>query len=176
MDIQIREAIPADAQGIAKVHVDSWRTSYKSVVPKEILSRLSYAERQKLWDDILSPSRTDTRCFVAETLETQIVGFACGGLEREGSREYKGEIHSIYLLEGYQRMGLGRKLLLSVAGQLRSDGIGSVLLWVFEDNRGARRFYESLGGNVIRTKIVNFGGTDLVEVAYGWKDITALTG
>lgn len=140
----------------------------------EILSGLSYGERQELWDDILSPSRADARCCVAETQEPRIVGFACGGLESEGNQSYRGEIYSIYLLEDYQRMGVGRRLLLSIARQLLNDGLGSVLLWVFEDNQSARRFYESMGGEVIRRKEINIGGADLVEVAYGWKDIATL--
>ena len=174
MELRIRQATPNDAAGIARVHVDSWRSSYIDVVPQEILSGLSYGERQELWDGILSPSRADARCFVAETQEPRIVGFACGGLESEGSQSYRGEIYSIYLLQDYQRMGLGRRLLLSVARQLLKDGLGSVLLWVFEDNQGARQFYESLGGEVVRRKEINIGGADLVEVAYGWKDIASL--
>ena len=49
-----------------------------------------------------------------------------------------------------------------------------MLLWVFENNHSARQFYASLGGDVIRKKDVKIGGADLVEVAYGWKDITTL--
>ena len=49
-----------------------------------------------------------------------------------------------------------------------------MLVWVLEDNHGARRFYESLGGELVGRKTVVIGGADLVEVSYGWKDITGL--
>lgn len=176
MNTHVRHATSADAPGIARVHVDAWRSSYASVVPQEILSGLSYSDRQTLWNSILNPPRPGMHCFVAETQNAEIVGFAHSGPEREGNGTYRGEIYSIYLLQDYQRQGLGRRLLLSVAEGLLDDGIDSMLLWVFENNHGARQFYASLGGEVIRKKDVKIGGADLVEVAYGWKDIADLVG
>ena len=45
----IREANLDDAKGIAKVHVDSWRTTYKNIIPDEYLNNLSYEKREQLW-------------------------------------------------------------------------------------------------------------------------------
>ena len=89
---------------------------------------------------------------------------------------YQGEIYSLYLLEEFQRKGLGRRLFLAVTKRLLDDGMSSMLLWVFEANLGARQFYESLGGeNTSRSAIpINIAGSDLVEIAYGWTDITPL--
>lgn len=174
MAIRIRKAKAADSCGIARVHVDSWRTSYRGVVPGEILSGLSYGERQELWDSILSLSRSGTRCYVAEAQGPRIIGFACGGPVREGCETYEGEIYTIYLLDEYQRKGLGRRLLLSVAERLFDDGIESFLLWVFKENHAAREFYESMGGELIARKDVKIGSAEVAEVAYGWKNIASL--
>ncbi|EPZ52573.1 hypothetical protein [Alicyclobacillus acidoterrestris] len=38
----IRKAVPDDAAGVAKVHVDSWRTTYREIVNDEFLASLSY--------------------------------------------------------------------------------------------------------------------------------------
>lgn len=176
MEMRIRKATAADSCGIARVHVDSWRSSYADVVPPEVLSGLSYGERQKMWDGILDSRTQGKHCYVAETSDDRIVGFACGGPVSEVCETYEGEIYSIYLLEEYQRGGLGRQLLLSTARRMKDDGIESMLLWVFEKNNGARRFYESLGGELIGSKEIRIGATDLVEVAYGWEDIRTLSG
>jgi hypothetical protein len=45
MSLVIREAAPADAPGIARVHVDTWRTTYQGIVPDQFLARLSYEAR-----------------------------------------------------------------------------------------------------------------------------------
>ena len=72
-------------------------------------------------------------------------------------------------------MGLGRRLVSTVAKKLLADGVDSMLLWVLEDNRPACRFYELLGGERVGRKTVPIGGVGLEEVSYGWKDISVLT-
>ncbi len=50
-----------------------------------------------------------------------------------------------------------------------------MLVWVLADNP-MRRFYEALGGRLLREKKVEIGGVALDEVAYGWRDTAALRG
>jgi len=174
MGIRIREAVPADAGGIARVHVDTWRSSYAGIVPDEHLAGLSYDDREAVWGQILSRDRPAQCNFVAETGACEIIGFAGGGPEREGDEVYLGELYAIYMFEAYQRRGVGRRLACAVAHGLLSAGFESMLLWVLEDNRRARRFYESLGGELVGRKSIEIGGAALVEVSYGWKDIAGL--
>ena len=47
---------------------------------------------------------------------------------------------------------------------------------MLEDNRPACRFYESLGGERVGRQTITIGGADLVEVTYGWRDISELVG
>ncbi|MCY3648791.1 MAG: hypothetical protein OXG40_03550 [Acidimicrobiaceae bacterium] len=49
-----------------------------------------------------------------------------------------------------------------------------MMLWVLEDNRRARRFYESMGGEQVGQRTTTIGGADLTEVSYGWKDIALI--
>ena len=113
---------------------------------------------------------------MAESCNGDIVGFAVSGPESEDSSEFAGEIYAIYILAEFQRQGMGRCLFKTSCVGLLEAGIGSMLLWVLEDNHSARLFYESLGGEVIRSKKISIGGVELVEVAYGWKDIARLVG
>ena len=46
----IREATVADAEGIAIVHVDCWRTTYKDIMPSDFLDKLSYGKRKDIMD------------------------------------------------------------------------------------------------------------------------------
>ncbi len=173
MGIRIREANPADAGAIARVHVDAWRTTYAGIVPDEYLAGLSYQDGESRWARILTMDKPAASNFVAEADGGEIVGLAGGGPEREGDRTYQGELYVVYLLEEYQRKGVGRHLVSAVARRLLSDGFDSMLVWVLEDNHPARRFYESLGGEPIGRKNRPTGGADLVAVSYGWREITA---
>lgn len=173
MEIRIREANPADAGPMARVHVDTWRTAYAGILPAGHLAGLSYGARESMWKGILTTDQARHN-LVVETGAGEVVGFAGGGPEREGNPDYRGELYAIYLLEGYQRKGAGRRLFEAVAHRLAADGFASMLAWVLKDNRPACRFYESLGAERLGQKAVAIGGTDLLEVAYGWSDITSL--
>jgi hypothetical protein len=42
-------ACPDDAEAIARVHVDSWRTTYQGILPDEVLAGLSVERRRAFW-------------------------------------------------------------------------------------------------------------------------------
>ncbi len=172
--MQIRAANPTDAGLMAKVHVDTWKTTYAGIVPAEYLSGLSYQEREKMWVNILETDRPSQSNFVAETDEGEIIGFASSGPEREGDQIYKRELYAIYVFQQHQNQGVGRHLVSTVAQQMLVDGIQSMLVWVLKDNHTGSRFYESLGGKKVGRKTIEIGGIELVEVSYGWKNIAEL--
>ena len=97
MRVHIREASVPDAAAIAKVHVDSWRTTYTGVVPDEYLAQLSYEQQGQSWRDILSTHGAIEFVYVAEAEASNIIGVASGGPERSGNTIYKGELYAIYL-------------------------------------------------------------------------------
>lgn len=166
----MREATVKDAAGISRVHVDSWRTTYRGIIPDDILANLAYETRQAEWESGLGRANGDRVVFVAEDADKGIVGFACGGPERSGDSNYKGELYAIYVLESHQRTGVGKALTRLVAERLLQDGLDGMLVWVLADNP-SRGFYERLGGKPVRTQIIDVHGVLLEEVAYGWSDL-----
>ena len=167
--MQIRTATIADVAAIARVHVESWRTTYKGILPDDYLADLAYEQRERLWRRILSKPGGQRLVYVAEETPGNIVGFASGGRERSRDPVYSGELYAIYLLENWQRQGLGRQLTVTLVGQLIQAGLTSLLVWVLAENR-SRRFYEALGSQQVRQQPVTIGGAELIEVAYGWLD------
>lgn len=169
----IREAAPADAEAIARVHVDSWRTTYAGIVPADYLANLSYGRREQFWRDILSAPAQAGCVYVAAHDTGQIVGFASGGPERSGDGVYQGELYAIYLLARYQHQGLGRHLTMAVVKRLLQGGLQSMLVWVLAANPGCA-FYARLGGQQVYEKKITIGTAPLLEVAYGWPDLRTL--
>ena len=72
--MMIRKATIVDAEDIAKVHVDSWKTAYKGILPDEFLNRLSYEQRTMLWER----NTLEQNVYVAENAEGKVVGFSIG--------------------------------------------------------------------------------------------------
>lgn len=169
-EMLIRKAQLEDAAGIAKVHVDSWRTTYKGIVPDSFLESLSYEKREQIWRSGIEANGV----YIAEDESGRIVGFASGGAERTGKYEaYIGELYAIYLLEGQQGNGVGRKLVRSVVDDLKEKKLNSMLIWALEENP-ACRFYEKLGGKKVDTAEIEIDGKKLGEVAYGWDNLSDL--
>jgi ribosomal protein S18 acetylase RimI-like enzyme len=171
--MQIREATPDDIPGIARVHVDTWRTAYPGIVPAEHLAGLSYERSEARWREHAFREGSPSLVFVAEDAG-QIIASASGGPERDGMPGYDGELYGLYVLAAYQRQGIGRKLSQTVARRLAADGFRAVVIWVLKDNHKARAFYEALGGVLIGEKTITIGGADLLDVAYGWPNVSSL--
>lgn len=169
MKASIRPALAADANGIARVHVASWRTSYQGIVNDEILANLSVEERAMRWQRQLEAPQPGCFTYLAEQ-DGNILGFASGGPERSGDPVYKGEIYALYLLKEYQRQGIGRMLVEASILSLLANGWETMLIWVLRDNP-SRRFYEAVGGVYVREQDVEIHGQKLVEVAYGWENL-----
>jgi GNAT superfamily N-acetyltransferase len=169
--VTIREARDGDAPGIARVHVDSWRTTYRGIVPDDLLARLSTERRERYWADVVANPNRPEFVYVAEAAG-EIAGFAAGGPEESGRAVYTGELYAIYLLERFQGRGIGRGLTLEVMRRLVAVGHQGMLLWVLADNP-ACRYYETIGGVRIDSKMETFGGVTLEEVAFGWPNLAA---
>ncbi len=172
--MRIRAAKPADAGSLARVHVDSWRSTYTGILPDEFLAGLSYRDRESYWEQILTTARPTVSNFLAATERGEVVGLAAGGPERTGDETYRGELYLVYLLDQYQRKGLGRRLVSAVAERLLANGFDSMLLWVAKDNLAACRFYEALGGDLVGSQTLEISGQGIAEVSYGWRNVADL--
>lgn len=169
----IREATAADAPAIARVHVESWRTTYRGIVPDAVLANLSVERREQQWARVLGNAAGAEFVYVAEDEAGAVIGFASGGPEREHDPLYTGELHAIYLLAEAQGRGIGRELTRLVAERLAAAGHRAMLVWVLAENP-ACGFYAALGGTPVREKQIAMGGASLTEIAYGWEDTRPL--
>ena len=168
----IRIAEINDATAISVVHIDTWKTTYRGMVPDYIIDGLDYVKNNERWRQTLSQGE-DKRTFVAIEANEKIVGFATAGPNRNGQYKFDGELYAIYILKHYQGQGFGRGLVNAVAKWLLSNGCHSMILWVLRENP-ARYFYEALGGKFITTEMVEIGNSFLDEVSYGWDDLNCL--
>lgn len=174
----IRAALPEDAVGIAEVHVGSWRTTYRGLLPDSVLAAQSVEQRAAIWREAAEAvERGESRSFVlvAEDPVDGIIGFASAGPEREQGVGFDGELYAISLLEGHQGRGVGRRLVARVVDLLLEQGHSSMRVWVLEGNP-AQGFYERLGGARVGTKALIVAQESFVEVAYGWPDLWGLQG
>ncbi|GAB6256997.1 MULTISPECIES: GNAT family N-acetyltransferase [Peribacillus] len=165
----IRHASVADAEGIAIVHVDCWRTTYKEIMPSDFLDNLSYEKRKEIW--IKNINRDGNYVYVAENNEGKIVGFIDGGKRDTNQVENSGDLTAIYILENFQRMGIGKKLIKELFLKFEALGFKTIFVEVLEDNK-SRFFYEAFGAELLKTEKIKMAGAELNLLVYVWKDIS----
>ncbi|MEJ7925941.1 GNAT family N-acetyltransferase [Sphingobium sp. AN641] len=76
------------------------------------------------------------------------------------------ELKRIYLLSGWQGGGNGGDLMRHVMAQARSRGARRLLLAVYPQNEGARRFYARHGFEQIGRVIFMVGATSFEDLVY----------
>ncbi len=163
--MNIRRAIPNDADAIARVHVDSWRSAYRGLVPDTYLDKLDYERRAEYLRKSLAANSEEAYLWEQDG---EVLGFLtlgqCG--DTDVDQEATGEIYGIYLAPGQWRRGIGRRLCLYGEELLRSRGNLSIALWVFAGNDQARRFYEAIGYKADGASRTLNPGTPLEVIRY----------
>jgi GNAT superfamily N-acetyltransferase len=171
--IVIRRAAPRDAEAIARVRIDGWRTSYRGLIPAAYLDGMQVDASTALWDKILSAGPNPASVFVASHGD-EVIGFAAGSVLAEPKFGLNAELTAVYLRREFQRVGLGRRLIAAVVDAQRALGADGMIVWVIAANKPARAFYEALGAELLVEQAFQWDGMDLLEAAYGWRDLTAL--
>jgi len=126
--MRIRDAVAADAAGIARVHIRSREVAMPYLPPR----RRSDAEVEAWVREVVLPG---SAVWVAES-DGEVVGYAAVS---------DGVLSALYLLSGVRRRGLGTLLL----DRAKSHSPQGLSLFVFQRNTDARAFYERHGFTVV---------------------------
>lgn len=182
-EYSVREARVEDANAIARIRVASWRRTYRGIVPDETLVAMDVGENTataRRWlAQVADGSRGPLACaFVVAGADGETCGFAHAGAARPlesgaAPEPFDSEVYALYLMPGYERRGLGGRLLAAATGHLRRRGARSAIIWALERNPN-RGFYEALGGVVVYTQILHFGEREVAEVGFGWPELDSL--
>ena len=171
--IVLRSASKSDIQAIAALHVKSWRQNYRGALSDDFLDNKASSERLNVWRSRLQNSAPGQYVAVAE-YNKEVVGFVC--LFFDHSSEYDALLDNLHVCSTMQGKGVGRQLMRLAAEKIelrRPDS--SMYLWVLQQNSGAIRFYEALGGIKIETvEEMDIGDIPVIKSRYYWKSLAPL--
>ncbi len=170
----VRPAIPDDAEGIAKVHVKGWQEAYVGQLPQEVLDRQSVPARLRMWSGLLREPPGNRWTFVAIDPAAGIVGFVGGVRGKSGVFGSAFKVPVLYVLQSHLRRGLGRKLMHALGEAMAKEGAGEVALWSLASNKGARAFYERIGGRLVSMVAERDRDGRVVLAGYRWASAAEL--
>lgn len=145
---------------VSRIYEESWKSTYRGIVPQAYLDGIPAGR----WAEALDRAGWDT---LVLTEGERLIGTSSVCASRWPDWPGFGEVVSLYLLPESMGKGYGKALLAAAVRRLAEQGFRDALLWVREENRRARRFYERAGftltGDVMDDEI---GGKPLREVLY----------
>jgi len=150
----VRAARPADAAGLARVQVASWRASLAGLVPDAVLAELTSADAEKQWAErwrsaIISPPTSRHRVHVAVSSPgaADPAGFASAGPATDADLwpATDAELYELHVLPSLAGEGHGGRLLHAVADTLVEDGFHTAYTWALSADEERLSFLESAG-------------------------------
>lgn len=143
--MRVRPAALADASHLAELHVRSWRTGYRGLLPQPLLDGIDPVERLARWDAILQSTDWPGEGTLVAEDGAELVGFARLCPERDAQLRAAGEVAAFHVAPNHWRTGVGRRLMRAALAQLTDAGFHTAILWVLSGNERAIRFYEATG-------------------------------
>jgi ribosomal protein S18 acetylase RimI-like enzyme len=165
--MQIRSATPKDSVDVARIQVETWRSTYSGIISARHLNGLSVQKSAQYWEAAILRAEAGKFLLVVES-EGAPRGFLAGGPIREPIGEFTGEVYALYIEERYQKRSLGKAIFAAGLERLKELGMPGVAVWVLKDNPSFH-FYEKMGGKLLGEMEVEIGGEAYIESGYGWK-------
>jgi RimJ/RimL family protein N-acetyltransferase len=141
--VSIKKAEPEDAAALAFIICESWKSAYKDLIPPDRLALYTDIDRRReMFEKILLSGKGN---FYLAAVSGSPCGLIFFGDSRDENMQGAAEIVAFYTLEEYWGKGVGQRIMDRALYEIRRLGYKSVILWVFEANIRARRFYEKCG-------------------------------
>lgn len=159
-NISIRRAVPGDERVLSYIQTESWKAAFADILSPEELVRCTDPEKaEQMYRSVLQREGCN---MAIEFVEGQPHCIAAWGKNRCGLGESVGELICIHSLQRNWGKGYGSAMIEYVFAQLQQEKYESVILWVFEDNIRARKFYEKHGFERTKQKKLANGITEVM--------------
>jgi ribosomal protein S18 acetylase RimI-like enzyme len=162
--IETRFASLTDVEGLALVHDETWRSTYRGIIPGAELEKIISCRGTSWWQAAINKGNRIALSFY----DGKLVGYVNYGRNRAKGLAYQGEIYEIYMLSEYQGTGFGQQLFATAREDLKSHKLNSLVVWALSDNDAAIEFFKAMGGKPIARSTERFGTKTLDKTAFGW--------
>lgn len=161
MEYTIERVKLGDEATLAYIQTESWKSAFQDILPADILEQCTQIEKatamyrrlleQNIGNGYLLKVHDTPHCIAwwDVTRETDMPGYA--------------ELICIHSMQDKWRNGYGSKMMDVVLHDIKTAGFSKVMLWVFEANTRARRFYEAHGFTTQRKVKPNI---EPIEICY----------
>ncbi len=148
-----------DEEVLAYIQTESWKAAFRDILSAEVLERCTNLDKAiVMYKGLLERKIGNGYLLKAEGKPHAIAWWSA---TREADMPEYAELICIHSLPDKWRKGYGSKLMDRVLKDISEARYRKVMLWVFEKNIRARRFYEKYGFVVNGKEKESFGATEV---------------
>ena len=161
-DYVIRKNQYEDQEQMAHIKVDGWKNAYDRIISSSYLNTLNYEEQTERYQ--ASFEEYKDYVFVAVRGD-EVLGYSCFN-PTPNVDDFDSELVSLYIKPTEIGKGIGTELFIATRKQMIKFGKRNMIVWCLSDNENAIRFYEKLGGKVVKTKEAPIGDQTYKEYGF----------
>ena len=161
MNILMRKAKLGDEKILAYIQTESWKSAFTEIISAENMEKCTdIVKAEAMYENVLKSG-------YAEMSILEIDGkphcIAAWSKARNPQFSDCAEIICIHSLSENRGKGYGSMMMNHILKEIQDSEYDSVILWVFEKNTRARRFYKNHGFELTDNTQISY---DAVEVMY----------
>lgn len=161
-DYVIRKNRYEDQEQMAHIKVDGWKNAYDRIISSSYLNALNYKEQTERYQ--ASFEEYKDYVFVAVRGD-EVLGYSCFN-PTPNVDNFDSELVSLYIKPTEIGRGIGTELFIATRKQMIKFGKKNMIVWCLSDNENAIRFYEKLGGKIVKTKDAKIGDQTYKEYGF----------
>ena len=162
IEVKIRRVRIGDEAALAYIQTESWKAAFKDILDPETLTRCTDINRaEAMYKGLLEDKKGYGYIL---TLDDVPHCFAWWNTARDADMLGKAELIAIHSLSSNWRQGYGSMMMDQVLADIKAAGYGEVMLWVFNENTRARKFYEARGFRVYGYEKPIIGKTEICYI------------
>ena len=144
-DVSVRPARPEDAERVARVQLETWRTAYADLLPAEALD-LPEEQVAAVWLGAVE-SRAPRHAVLVAMERIELVGFLASAPAGDDDLDAAttAEVTNLLVVPRWGRRGHGARLLAAAVDTWRREGTTTAVCWAWERDRVTQDFLVSAG-------------------------------
>ena len=139
----IRKVTSGDERILAYVQTESWKAAFKDLIPEDVLIRTTDLNKATaMYQKLLELGKGNG--YILE-IDGKPHCIAWWDASREKDMAGFAELICIHSLKDNWHKGYGKMMMKQILDDIKSSGYSKVMLWVFDNNLRAIKFYEAHG-------------------------------
>lgn len=139
----IRKVSSGDAEVLAYIQTESWKAAFKNILSEDVLIRCTNFDRAKqMYQKLLDEQKGN-----GYILEINGKGHCIAWWDASREEDMPGfaELICIHSLQDNWGKSYGSKMMDKILEDIAAAGYNKTMLWVFDENKRAKKFYEAKG-------------------------------